>query len=64
MAGTAFVQNDTGTATSLQHRIIYNTETGALSYDADGNKAGGIAAVHFATLTGAPNLSAADFEIF
>ncbi|WP_343058794.1 calcium-binding protein [Microvirga lupini] len=39
-------------ATSLEHRLIYNSGTGALFYDADG--IGGAAQVQFATL--APNL--------
>ena len=41
--------------------LLYNTTTGVLSYDANGNAAG--AAVQFATLTGAPALTAADFLI-
>lgn len=45
-------------------RIIYNTTTGALYYDADGNKAGGVGAIKFAVLTGSPDtISAADFSI-
>ena len=41
--------------------LLYDTATGALSYDANGTGAGG--AVRFATLTGAPPLSAADFVV-
>jgi Ca2+-binding RTX toxin-like protein len=43
-----------------QH-IIYNGATGALYYDPDG--AGSGVAIHFATLSGRPNLSASDFVI-
>jgi hypothetical protein len=42
-------------------RIIYNSSTGALYYDADGNGAG--AKVQIATLTTHPTLDAADFLI-
>ncbi len=41
--------------------LLYNTTTGALSYDANGNGAG--PAIQFATLSGVPPLSAADFFI-
>ncbi len=44
-------------------RIIYNSKTGYLYYDADGSKAHGHAAVHFATLSGHPSLSYGDFHI-
>ncbi|MBB3019822.1 Ca2+-binding RTX toxin-like protein [Microvirga lupini] len=40
-------------ATSAHHRLVYNSATGALSYDADG--LGGAAQVQFATLN--PNLA-------
>lgn len=40
-------------------RLVYNTSTGALYYDPDGID--GAAAVQFATLTGIPALTAADF---
>jgi Ca2+-binding RTX toxin-like protein len=42
-------------------RIIYNTTTGNLYYDADGQ--GGAGATLFATLTGAPAITGADFFI-
>lgn len=41
--------------------MVYNTATGVLSYDADGN--GGGAAVAIANLTGLPALTAGDFSI-
>jgi Ca2+-binding RTX toxin-like protein len=42
--------------------LLFDTATGALSYDADGSGSG--AAVQFATLTGVTSLSASDFEVF
>ena len=42
-------------------RLIYNSATGALFYDADGN--GAQAQVQIATLTNLPTLTAADFLI-
>ncbi len=54
--------NTGSAATQADDRIVYNTATGALLYDADG--AGGIAAVQFATLTGiVGTLTAADFIV-
>jgi Ca2+-binding RTX toxin-like protein len=60
LAGSAFT---TGTeATDANHRIIFDSATGALFYDADG--LGGNAAVQFATIAGIEGaLSASDFEI-
>jgi Ca2+-binding RTX toxin-like protein len=42
-------------------RVIYDGATGQLYYDADGS--GGGAAILFATLTGAPTLTASDFQV-
>jgi serralysin len=44
----AFHANDTGMAEHAAHRIIYDTTTGALMFDADGD--GSDAAIQFATL--------------
>jgi serralysin len=44
-------------------RIVYDTKTGKLFYDDDGNKAGGHAAIHFATLANKPVLDHGDFII-
>jgi Ca2+-binding RTX toxin-like protein len=44
-------------------RIIYDKKTGKLFYDDDGNKAGGHAAIHFATLANKPVLDHGDFII-
>jgi Ca2+-binding RTX toxin-like protein len=41
--------------------ILYNTTTGALLYDSDGNGVG--AATQFATLTTKPSITAADFVV-
>ncbi len=51
-----------GVAVDANDHILYNTTTGKLYYDADGNGAG--AAVQFATLIGQPTLTASDFVIF
>jgi Ca2+-binding RTX toxin-like protein len=48
-------------AQDVDDRIIYDSATGALFYDADGNGSGG--AVQFATLSGAPTLAAADLVV-
>ncbi|HEY1708833.1 MAG TPA: hypothetical protein VGG10_11260 [Rhizomicrobium sp.] len=57
-----FVADANGTATNTSQHIIYNTHTGILYYDADGNGTAH-AAVEFAVLTGAPTVSAADFAL-
>jgi serralysin len=59
LAAGAFVIGSA--AQDADDRIIYNSATGQLLYDADGTGAG--AAVHFATLQGAPAITAADFMV-
>jgi len=61
LVATAFVANATGLATTAAHRIVYETDTGFLSYDSNGSAAGG--QTRFATLTGAPAITAADFNV-
>ena len=56
-----FISNATGLAETAEQNIIYNSATGALSYDADGLD--GAAATQFATLTGAPTVVFSDFII-
>jgi Ca2+-binding RTX toxin-like protein len=53
---TAFAPRD------ADDRIIYNSDTGALCYDADGSGTA-FGNVRFATLTGSPVLTAADFVV-
>ena len=48
-------------AQDADDRVIYDSSTGALFYDADGNGAG--AAVQFALVAGAPSLAASDFMV-
>ena len=48
-------------AQDADDRIIYDAATGALYFDADGN--GGGAQIQFATLDGAPALTANDFLV-
>jgi Ca2+-binding RTX toxin-like protein len=52
----------TGVAGDANDYILYNTTTGALSYDKDGS--GASVAIQFATLTGSPDtITAADFVV-
>ncbi len=56
-----FLANGTGVAGDADDYLLYNTTSGALFYDADGNGQG--VAVQFATLTTKPAITANDFMI-
>ncbi len=56
-----FTTNTTGNALDENDRIIYNSTTGALLFDADGSGAG--EAKQFATLAGKQEITAADFLV-
>ena len=62
LAAAAFVTNITGLAQDASDRIIYQSNTGKLFFDADG--LGGVAAVQFAQVTPNLGLSNAEFNIF
>ncbi|MFI0848197.1 FG-GAP-like repeat-containing protein [Mesorhizobium sp. IMUNJ 23232] len=57
----AFKDTATG-AKDVDDRIIYNSDTGALAYDADGSGTA-FTNIRFATITGSPLLTAADFVV-
>ncbi len=61
LTAAQFVKNATGAAQDASDRIIYETDTGRLIYDANGSTAGG--AVQFATLDAGLALTSADFFI-
>jgi Ca2+-binding RTX toxin-like protein len=61
LTAAQFVANATGTAQDADDRIIYETDTGKLFYDSDGNLAG--LAVQFGTLSADLNLTNQDFVI-
>ncbi|MBX3568961.1 MAG: calcium-binding protein, partial [Rhizobiaceae bacterium] len=62
LAESAFVANADGWATTADHRIIYETDTGILRYDRDG--IGGAAAIKFAIMDGNTSaINAGDFVI-
>ncbi len=61
LATGRFVANASGQATTLLHRIIYETDTGNLYYDADGN--GGTARVRFGILDPGLMMSSSEFLI-
>jgi Ca2+-binding RTX toxin-like protein len=60
-----FVANASGTAVDSSDRIIFETDTGKLFYDSNGNAAGGV--TQFATVfseAGIPALTASNFSVF
>jgi Ca2+-binding RTX toxin-like protein len=61
LAAGAFAANATGTAADADDRIIYNTATGILIYDSNGDAAGGV--VQFAVLSAGLALTASEFSI-
>ncbi|WP_442579103.1 calcium-binding protein [Mesorhizobium sp. ASY16-5R] len=61
LALDAFRANTTGLATDSSDRIIYETDTGELYYDANGSAAGG--GIVFAELTVGLSLTSADFVV-
>ncbi|MDR6759816.1 Ca2+-binding RTX toxin-like protein, partial [Mycoplana sp. BE70] len=61
LSAAAFAKNTSGLAADKDDRVIYETDTGKLFYDADGNGKG--KGVHFATLTKNLALTADDFFI-
>ena len=61
LAFGAFHRSSTGSAQDAGDRILYETDSGVLSYDADGSGQGG--AVAFARLGANLNLSAEDFYV-
>lgn len=58
LSAANFKSSTNGTAGDANDYILYNTTSGALLYDADGNGSG--AAVQFATLTTKPAITASD----
>jgi Ca2+-binding RTX toxin-like protein len=62
LTAAQFVANASGTAADANDRIVYETDTGKLFYDINGNAVGG--SIQFATLTAGLALTNADFVIF
>ena len=61
LGAAAFVANTSGQATTAAHRLIYESDTGALFFDEDGT--GATARIQFATLGTGLALTAADFLV-
>ena len=62
LAVSAFATKLKGLAAEALDRIIYETDTGRVCFDADGNRVG--ARVQFATLSANLALTNADFLVF
>ncbi|HLO76552.1 MAG TPA: calcium-binding protein [Magnetospirillum sp.] len=60
---TAFVANASGRAMLAGHRLVFNTTTRQLTYDANGSASGGVTALASVTLVGTSSLAASDFVI-
>lgn len=58
-AGVNFIANGAPGSPSAQPTILYNTTSGALSFDSNGSGAGGV--IQFALLSGHPALVTSDF---
>jgi serralysin len=61
--GEFYARSGAVSAHDSSDRIVYDTGSGRLYYDADGNKVGGAAAVLFCTVTNKPFLDYGDFAI-
>jgi Ca2+-binding RTX toxin-like protein len=61
LAASRFIASASGLATTSAHRVTYDTTSGELFFDADGNASG--ARVRVAILEGAPTLTAADILV-
>jgi Ca2+-binding RTX toxin-like protein len=61
LSSNNFLSSTTGNAVDSNDYILYNSNSGALYYDPDGN--GSTAAIQFATLTTKPVITAANFKV-
>ncbi|MGH0229533.1 calcium-binding protein [Sinorhizobium meliloti] len=61
LTAAQFVTNTTGLAADADDRIIYDSDTGRLLYDSDGDGAGG--SIHFATVGTNLGITANDFFV-
>src|SRR5690606_22699953 len=62
LSPSSFASNTAGLAGDADDRIVYNSSNGRLMYDADGSDTM-YAAIHFATLTGAPLIQSTDLYV-